>query len=141
MKIRDIFKKILWILIYPFFPIGRYISVKLGYNPFPPRQQFHFGYLAAGKTAKELKKHLKRQGFRKNKFGWIDRGEVLSLRLFDTFKYQYHVRLFNDGEICGHHELTPEYSPFGHLRDEETTERKSEFKNFLGDFLSEKPGK
>ncbi|KKQ26822.1 MAG: hypothetical protein US42_C0022G0005 [Candidatus Magasanikbacteria bacterium GW2011_GWC2_37_14] len=128
-------KKIFWFIIEPFFPFGRNLVKKLGYNPYPPRQVFALGFLNKNNNQAELEKHLYSQNFIINKVAWVDEGEIMSLRLLDGFEHQYHLRLFKDGEIRGHYELTPEYSPLGHLHDKETTAKTEEFKKILGNFL------
>jgi len=139
MNFKDYIKKIFWTLSLPFFPYIRNLTRKLGYNPYPQRQPYLLGYLSPEKTPEEFKKYLKEKGFKRNIIAWIDNGELLSLRLLENFRYQYHIRLFNDGEIRGHHELTPEFSPFGHLHDEDTNEKREEFKKILGDWLTDSP--
>lgn len=135
MPLRDYFKKIMWYIITPIFPLFRNFCKWIGYQPYPARQEYHLGYLAPGKTVEDFRCFLKARGFDKNKIAWVDEGEVLGLRLRDNFRYQYHVRLFADNEIRGHYELTPEYSPVGHLRDKETSARAENFIKILDDYL------
>ena len=137
MPIRDHLKKILWHIITPVYPLFRDILRMVGYKPYPARQDYHIGWLNPKKTLEQFQKFLESLGFCKNKIAWIDDGEILSLRLKENFRYQYHVRLFNDNEIRGHYELTPEYSPLDHLRDLETTEKKEEFNKLLNGWLVE----
>lgn len=139
MPMRDYFKKILWHAITPVFPLFRNLSKLIGYQPYPARQEYHLGYLAPGKTADGFRHFLMSYGFGENKIAWVDEGEILSLRLRDNFRYQYHVRLFNDNEIRGHYELTPEYSPIGHLRDKETSARTEEFIKMISGWLAPDP--
>ncbi len=141
MKIRDYFKQILWYIIVPFFWLGRDLSKIFGYRPFPKRQEYHLGWLNSQKNNDDFKKFLMSIGFTKNRLAWIDEEEILSLRLLKNFKYQYHLRLFSDGEIRGHYELTPEYSPFDHLHDKDTSAKEVEFKQLLGDWLVLNPEK
>lgn len=136
MSLFDYFKKIFWWIFTPLFPIFRSLSKKIGYSPYPPRQQYHLGYLAPRAAVEGFYNFLCQTGFDEDKIAWIDEGEILSLRLRENFKYQWHVRLFEDGEIRGHYELTPEYSPLGHLRDAETSARTEDFKRFLGEWLT-----
>lgn len=135
MKIRDYFKKILWLIMMPFFPFVRDLTKKLGYKPYPKRQEYHLGYLTKEKDLKSFTDYLTKKGFIKNMIAWIDEDEILSLRLLENFKYQYHIRLFSDREIRGHYELTPEYSPFDHLHDKDTADKREEFKKILGSWL------
>ncbi len=138
MPLRDYLKKIFWTLSLPFFPHLRNLWRKFGYAPYPARQEFHFGWLDPNLKVENFKNFLLTKGFKKNWLAWIDEGEILSLRLKENFKYQYHLRLFKDREIRGHHELTPEYSPLGHLRDVETTSGEEYFKPLLRDWLGKK---
>ncbi|HBU07458.1 MAG TPA: hypothetical protein DEB09_05255 [Candidatus Magasanikbacteria bacterium] len=137
MTIINFAKKLLWILILPFFPIGRDLAKKLGYHPYPPRQNFHLGYLKVGVNKEELEEYLKQSKFKINKVAWVDDEEILSVRRMDGFEHQYHIRLFADNEIRGHYELSPEYSPLGHLHDVGTIPTTEDFKKFLGDYLVE----
>ncbi|MFZ2189377.1 MAG: hypothetical protein WA057_02385 [Candidatus Magasanikiibacteriota bacterium] len=137
MNIINFAKKIFWILISPFFPICRDLAKKLGYHPYPPRQNFHLGYLRAGVDKTELEEYLKQHNFKINKVAWVDDEEILSVRRMDGFEHQYHIRLFADSEIRGHYELSPEYSPIGHLHDVGTIPKIEDFKKFLGDYLVE----
>lgn len=138
MAFANYLKKIVWFILVPIFPIFRFLSLKLGFSPFQDRQEFHLGYLAPGCSTEDFHDFLKKKNFDVDPIAWLDKGEILSLRLKDGFQYQYHLRLFEDRELRGHHELTPEYSPLGHLWDLNTTIHKEEFKELLGDWLVEK---
>jgi len=136
MEIKTLFKKIFWTLSIPFFPIIRDLTRFLGYNPYPTRQPYLLGHLLENKTAVDFKKYLLSLGFKKDRIAWKDSGEILSLRLLENFKYQYHLRLFVDREIRGHYELTPEYSPLDHLHDTETCEKREEFLKMLEGWIT-----
>ena len=133
----DRFKYAVWRLYTPFHPMVRDTSVALGIvrhdDHYPEgRQPYVLGKLAPGVTVQDLVADLISKGFGNHFIAWKDRGQVVSLRLVDTFKYQYHLRIFEDGEVRGHYEFTPECHPVLHMRDE-WEERREDFLGFLGD--------
>lgn len=132
----DIFKKLAWYILTPIFPFVRSFVRFMGIQIYKGRQPYHIGWLAPGKTAEGFRQFLQSEGFDIDRIAWIDPGEVVNLRLRENFRYQYHVRLFADGEIRGHHELTPEYEPIAHLRDGDTSERREDFLRLLGDWVT-----
>jgi hypothetical protein len=102
------------------------------------RQRYHFGWLASSKTIDGLKKHLSENwGFGNHFIAWVDEGQILSWRKLPDFHHQYHLRVFEDGEIRGHFEFTPEAHPIAHLKAKLEEEKKEEFLKFLGDFITE----
>ncbi|MEN9560751.1 MAG: hypothetical protein RIQ56_24 [Candidatus Parcubacteria bacterium] len=121
-----------WKWIYPIFPYLQY--------PFSffhsGRQKFPLGWLAPGKSLEDLKARLTSQGFGNHFVAWEDDGQVLSWRKFDGFEWQYHVRVFADGEIRGHYERTPEAAPLRHFAEIGEEARAEDFKKFLGDVLT-----
>lgn len=123
----------IWHLIYPLFP---HIQKSVHFLHGKERQRYHLGWLAEGRTITELKTCLAKQGFGNHFIAWIDPGQVLSWRRLESFKHQYHIRVFFDGEIRGHFELTPEAHPIKHFKEIGEEARTEEFKKFLGDFLS-----
>jgi len=139
MTIKNWLKQLIWWIIWPFFPLVRDIFRKLGYHPYPDRQKYHLGWLKKTMEAEELLSFLKKKGYSKNRLAWIDKGEKLSLRLKENFSFQYHIRLFSDREIRAHYELTPEYSPLGHLHDKETAPKTEYFTQLLEKFLTDSP--
>jgi len=97
------------------------------------RQPFHIGYLAEGKTAEQFRAYLITQrGFEDHFPCWLDDGETVDLRFRQNFDWQYHLRIFSDGEVRGHHEYTPESKPISHLMDRESTACTREFMYLLG---------
>ena len=103
------------------------------------RQPYHLGWLAAGKTLKELENHLHdKWGFGNHFVAWTDSGQVLSWRKLESFDFQYHIRVFEDGEIRGHHEYTPESKPLQHFTEILEEERHKDFMRFLGEFVTDK---
>jgi len=126
----------IWSFITPIFPFLRDGLVRLGVLRHPGRQKYQLGWLAMGKTLSGLAEHLKQYGFANHFIAWVDSDEVLGLRKRENFKYQYHLRVFNDGEIRGHYELTPESHPLDHFWDVGTEPRFEDFYAWLGDWVT-----
>jgi hypothetical protein len=134
----DRLKQKIWRHIYRFFPSIQKFVLSLGLHE-KARQKFHIGYLAPGKTLEGLKRHLhEKWGFGNHFVAWTDSGQVLSWRKLADFNDQYHLRVFEDGEIRGHYELTPEGHPVEHFIEKGETEKKEDFLKFLGDFVVQK---
>lgn len=100
------------------------------------RQRFLIGKLKKNKNKKDFKKYLLAQGFEPDPYAWIDDGEVLSLRKLDKQEYQYHLRLFKDGEVRGHYEYAPDRHPLKHYWVKGLVDRKENFKKILRGFLA-----
>jgi hypothetical protein len=129
-------KSALWSIIKPIHPYLRDGLLALGLIHHHGRQPFHIGWLAPNKTAQDLRDHLlKNKGFEDHFPCWIDDGETVDLRFRQNFDWQYHLRIFEDGEVRGHHEYTPESRPIAHLTDRDSTACTKEFMNFLGDWV------
>ena len=113
---------IFWLLMRPLWPPVRFVMRLLGLHPVSKKKLAPtlLGHLKHDKTPRELREYLKNNGFRHDPLGWIDDEEVLGLRKFDTPQFQYHVRLYKNGEIRGHHEVAPEYNYIHHLRGPDT---------------------
>ena len=102
------------------------------------RQKYHLAWLAPGKTLEGLKHHLHKEwGFGNHFIAWVDEDQVLSWRKLTDFQDQYHLRVYSDGEICGHFEFTPEAHPLEHLEERGEKEAKEDFLKFLGEFAVE----
>lgn len=138
MTFFDKVKYKIWHFLYKFFLPGQRALLKLRLiHHNNKRQHYHIGWLAPGKTLKELKLHLhKKWGFGNHFVAWTDKGQVLSWRKFADFDDQYHLRVFKDGEIRGHMEFTPEAHPLEHLEEKGEKEAKADFLKFLGDFVT-----
>ncbi len=125
-------KYIFWKGIAPFFVFGEtvfHILHQVG------RQEYVFGKLAPGRTVDAFLTYLHMQGFGNHFIAWKDEGQLVSIRKLDGFERQYHLRIFEDGEIRGHYEYTPESHPVWHMKEVGFEERRSEFINFLGDWV------
>ena len=139
MSFLDKLKQKIWRMVYPVFPFCQKALLNMGLIWHEKgRQRYHIGWLAPGKNLEDLKLHLHTKwGFGNHFVAWTDEGQVLSWRKLDGFHEQYHLRVFNDGEIRGHYELTPEAHPIGHFGEEKEQFRRQEFLRFLGDFVTE----
>jgi len=100
------------------------------------RQEYLLGKLAAGKSLDDFLAYLAAQGFGNNFIAHRDEGQVLSLRRLEDFEWQYHLRIFKDGEVRGHYEYTPEAHPIKHFREIRMEARREDFLHFLGDWVS-----
>ncbi len=122
--------------MYPIFP---QIEHKLLFLHHKKRQRFHIAWIAPGYDLDDVKKHLSTKwGFGNHFVAWEDGSQVLSWRKLNSFKQQYHLRIFSDGEIRGHFELTPEAAPISHLMKTGQVARTKDFLRFLGRFATTK---
>jgi len=134
-------KFVFWRIATPFHPILRDVSVKLGIVDFEQfldhkgRQKFLVGTIAPEHSVETLVEHLTGSGYGHNQVAWTDSGEVASLRLPDGFRYQYHIRIFSDGEVRAHYEYTPEAHPLKHYYEVDMEERRDYFLGLMQDFI------
>lgn len=135
----DKVKQKIWNFIYSFFLPVRQFLLKLGVVWHKKgRQKYHIGWLAPGRTLRELKNHLHDAwGFGNHFIAWIDEDQVLSWRKLTDFQDQYHLRVYSDGEICGHFEFTPEAHPLEHLEEKGEIDKTEDFLKFLGKFVTQ----
>jgi hypothetical protein len=140
MTFWDKVKQKIWHFLYKFFPSVQKGLLKSGLVWHEKkRQEYHIGFLAPGKTLEELKRHLHNKwGFGNHFVAWTDTGQVLSWRKLADFKDQYHLRVFEEGEIRGHFEFTPEAHPIDHFMEKGEQDRKADFWKFLGEFVTDK---
>ena len=75
------------------------------------------GTLHPRETVQSVTEFLVSQGFGNHFVALKDEGELVGLRYTPDFEYQYHLRIFNDGEVRGHFEYTTECHPFIHNRE------------------------
>ena len=138
MTFFDKIKQKIWRFIYKYFSIFQKTLLKWGLiRHVDKKQKYHIGWLSPGKTLESLKKHLHTQwGFGNHFVAWTDDGQVLSWRKLIDFQHQYHLRVFKNGEIRGHFELTPEAHPIDHFEEKGETENKADFFKFLGNFVT-----
>ncbi len=140
MSFLDRFKCWLWARGTPAFLLMRDGLLRLGILRHDFRQEFPLGRLADGCTADGLCAHLAAHGFEAHAVAWIDKDEVLGMRKRVGIHWQYHLRVFADGEVRGHFEWTPESRPLRHILEIGMEPRREDFLAFLGDWVAfEKP--
>ncbi|MEK6846245.1 MAG: hypothetical protein AABY26_05770, partial [Nanoarchaeota archaeon] len=100
-------------LIYLFWPPVLRVLEKIGVHN--ERQDYHLGSLNENVSIIEVNDYLVKKGFEKAILSWKDPGEILNLRKIDKDIYQYHLRIFDDGEIRAHYEYSSEGRPFSHI--------------------------
>ncbi len=128
-------KQWFWRILYPAFPHLEHLFV---FAHKKKRQRFHLGWLAQGKTLEEMKHHLSTHyGFGNHFVAWEDPDQVLSWRKLVGFEYQYHLRVFSDGEIRGHYERSPEAAPIDHFLEKGEIAKIPDFVRFLGPFMTQ----
>jgi hypothetical protein len=120
-------KYYLWSLYTPYHPYVRDAALRTGIVKHSGRQDFLIGHLAPGKKLEAFISFLVQKGFSNHFIAWHDEGEFLSLRYMENFIYQYHLRVFHDGEVRGHYEYTPECYPIRHMREEGMEPRHTDF--------------
>ncbi len=131
----DRFKYFFWRLYTPCHPFLRDTVVGLRIMRHEGRQDFLLGTLHPERSFEEFVSFLVRRGFGNHFVAWLDDGELVSLRRVENFAYQYHIRIFEDREVRGHYEYTPEYRPLSHLRQVGFTDSRDDFFDFLGDWV------
>lgn len=138
MTFSDKIKHAIWKILYKIFVPTQRNLLKLNIIRHDnSRQRYHLGWLVSGRTLDDLKRHLsKNWDFGNHFISWVDEGQVLSWRQLPDFNYQYHLRVFEDGEIRGHYEYTPEAHPISHLKAKIEEKRTEDFFKFLGDFIT-----
>lgn len=130
-------KYALWRIMTPITPVVRNAAERVGFRKryvrHPQgRQNFLLGHIAPGISHRDIVEHLIGQGYGNHFLAWRDDGQVISLRLLENFVYQYHLRIFADGEVRGHYEFTPECYPLRHLRAVGQIDRREVFYRHLG---------
>lgn len=131
-RLKDWVKFGIWFVIVPLHPYGKEVLLWLGLIKHSGRQDFLLGTVAPDETIESVSMHLVEHGYGNHFVAWDDDGQVVSLRHTPNFTYQYHVRIFNDGEVRAHYEFTPESYPFKHLKEIGQEERREEFLELFG---------
>ncbi len=125
--------------VYPVFPYlysifgKRQLVRQLGHEEY--RQRYHLGWVKPGIEFTDLVKELEKIGFANHFVAWKDQGQVFSLRKLENFDWQYHIRIFEDGEVCGHYEKTPESHPLDHFFERGELDRSDVFLAWIGSWL------
>jgi len=135
-----------WRVYTPLHPFVRNTSHRLGIGTLlikavapemrhEGRQDFLVGTLDPKHSLQDFVSFLISQGFGNHFIAWKDADEVVSLRRTVSFKHQYHIRVFKDGEVRCHYEYTPEYRPIRHFVRVGFEDRTPEFQNLLQDWI------
>lgn len=129
------FQQRIWRALYPVFP---WMEHHMLFFHAKERQRFHVGWLRSDKSLADLKRHLAQKwGFGNHFVAWEDTDQVLSWRKLISFSEQYHLRVYSDGEIRGHYELTPEGAPIRHFVESGEQPKLDDFKKFLDGFMTD----
>lgn len=126
-------KYVFWRLYTPVHPVLRDMLLSLGIVHHTGRQNFLIGKLAPGQTLRDFASYLVSLGYGNHFIAWVDQGEVVGLRYVTDFQHQYHIRLFEDGEIRAHYEYTPECNPILHVKAVNQIDCRDEIKKLIGD--------
>jgi hypothetical protein len=141
-RFADKLKYFLWYVLRPLHPYARNLLAHVGYmkkyEKYRPngRQRFLMGTLTPGTTPHALVEHLVKHGYGRQLVALYDAGELASLRYSPTFERQYHIRIFEDGEVRAHYEYTVESHPFWHDKEIGFEDHRGEFLKLLGAFIT-----
>lgn len=127
-------KYVFWRIITPLHPYFRDLFLYFGILRHEARDDYLIGKLASHKSVDDVVDLLWRRGFGNHFIAW-DEGQLVSLRHAPNFRYQYHIRIFDDGEVRGHYEYTPECHPLLHLYEVGMEARTGYFLELLGDYV------
>ncbi len=125
--------KWIWRFVYKVWPPVLRVLEKLKFHNY--RQEWLIGYFGEKYCKSDLVKLLEKNGFENAILTWKDPGEVLSMRKVDKKIFQYHIRLFDDGEIRVHYEYSSEGGPWKHCVEDGFKPCEGYFKKLLGDYL------
>jgi hypothetical protein len=128
-------KYLFWQVCRPYHPIARDTLLRLRVIRHEGRQDYLLGTVAPHLSIKDFIAYLVSRGFGNHFFAWKDDGEVVSLRYTENFMYQYHIRVFHDGEVRAHYEYTPECYPLLHMKKVNMEPRREFFLRILGDTI------
>src|SRR5258708_5141909 len=129
-------KYVFWKGITPGYRFGLNLLLRLHIIHHEGRQNFIIGKMAMGVRLEDFLRYLHSQGFWNNFIAWHDDDQVVSLRKLVDFEWQYHLRIFKDGEVRGHYECTPESHPRLHMKEIGMEERRDDFLRFVGDWVA-----
>ncbi|MSR76174.1 MAG: hypothetical protein EXS68_01110 [Candidatus Ryanbacteria bacterium] len=126
-------KYLFWRVITPIHPYVRDLLLRLRILRHEGRQNFLLGKIAPHTSIKEFISHLIEIGYGNHFVAWRDDGELVSLRFVVSFMHQYHIRVYEDGEVRAHFEYTPECYPLWHMHEVDMESRREEFLKLMGD--------
>lgn len=124
-----------WLVYTPLHPFVRDLATGSRVVRHTWRQQYLLGKLNPERNVREFAEFLVSQGFGNHFVAWKDPGELFGLRRTDGFHRQYHIRVFEDGEVRGHYEYTTEYRPYQHLVQIGFEDRTEEFLELLQEWI------
>lgn len=124
-----------WRFLTPMHHYWRDSLLALGFIHHDKLDNWSFGFLAHGKKPLDFLKYLESRGFGNHFIAWKEDGQFASVRLLNGFEWQYHIRIFENGEVRAHYETTPEGHPFMHAREIGMTEHREEFMAIFGDWV------
>ena len=119
-------------MIYSFYPPVLRVLEKVGIHS--GRQDFLIGKIDIEQLP-AIKKNLQTRGFEDCILSWKDTDEILNVRKTEFQEFQYHLRIYDDGEVRAHWEYSSEGSPFGHIFNAKVIDKKEYFQDLLQDFL------
>ena len=126
-------KYYVWYVFGPYHPTLRDAITYLNIVKYRGRQPYLLGTIAPQYSIEEFVAHLVEKGYAYHRIALVDEGEVVSLRHVENFIYQYHIRVFEDKEVRGHYEYTPECYPLLHTLDVGREKRREEFLKLFGE--------
>lgn len=136
-SIAGVLKKKFWSLYTPIHPFLRHALTAISFDVVDQEkekwQDFVLGKITPGLSVKEFVDFLVSKGYGNHFVHSKHDGEIVGLRHVENFYYQYHVRIFKDGEVRGHYEHTPESHPFRHIRERGIEDRSEYFYELFGD--------
>jgi hypothetical protein len=122
-----------WKVVYATYPPLLRILERLRVHS--GRQPYFLGNLNPKYRFDELRAYLLSKGFEPAILAWKDTDEILSLRKVDKRIYQWHLRLYSDGEIRGHYEYSSEGNPIGHVLNAAFRRDDESLISILGEYL------
>lgn len=136
-RTKDRLKYVFWRALTPVHPLFRELCMPVRKLRGRLRRQDYLLGLVAPESLQAFVEHLISLGYRRHYVAWRDPDQLISLRLVDGFHYQYHLRVYKDGEVRGHYEYTPESYPFKHLKRVDMIERRDVFRTHVGKWMME----
>ncbi|RJQ35165.1 hypothetical protein C4568_01600 [Candidatus Parcubacteria bacterium] len=128
-------KYLFWRVYTPYHPFLRDTALALGIVKHEGRQNFLLGHITPEAIPEFIARCVER-GYGNHFVAWNDDGQLASLRIVEDFERQYHLRIFEDGEVRGHYEYTPECYPILHLREIGLEDRRHIFNEHIGDLIT-----
>lgn len=123
----------IWNIVYVTYPRFLRVLEKMKFHN--TRQDYLIGSLKKSQDVKKIRAFLKSKGYEDGVLAWRDPSEVLGMRKLENKVFQYHVRVFDDGEVRCHYEYSPEGNPWGHVREKCFEPRSTYFRKLLSRFI------